>query len=456
MEWRRTETHPSLVADPILSADQAAEIAVDAYIYGYPLVLMDVTRQVATAATRAGGHKAAANQFVHRRELLDPSFTEVVSPNADTLYSTAWLDLTKGPIVLSLPEAGSRHYVMPLLDAWTNVFASLGPRTTGSGKGNFAILGPRWRGRLPMCVQPIVAPTFMVWLIGRTQTRDKEDYAAVNALQDQYKLTPMSAWGTSYVPPPFVPVVPDFDSRTPPCVQVARMDAATFFDRLNALMRCNPPAPADAEAMERFEAIGVAPDRPLGFASLDPVIAEALEQSIPVAQALISAAARRPHGRVNGWHMALHGGAYGTDYLGRAAVAHVGLGANLPADALYPRATMDSQGRPLSGLHRYMLHFPPGQRPPVNAFWSLTLYNARQAFVPNPLDRYAIGDRDPLALGDDGSLTLYIQQESPGPHKESNWLPAPPDSFNLVLRLYWPGERILDGSWEMPPLERVY
>jgi hypothetical protein len=346
---------------------------------------------------------------------------------------------------------------MPLLDAWTNVFSSVGPRTTGSGEGDFAILGPRWRGRLPMCVQPIVSPTAMVWLIGRTEIRGPEDHAAANALQNQYRLTPMSAWGTSYIPPYFVPVAPEIDRETPPAVQVARMDAATFFDRLNALMQCNPPAPDDAGALARFEAIGVAPGRPFDFASLDPVIAEALEQSVPVAQALISAAARRPHGRsVNGWQMAPHQGAYGTDYLGRAAVAHVGLGANLPADALYPRATMDAQGRPLSGLHRYVLRFPPGQLPPVNGLWSLTLYNARQAFVPNPLDRYSIGDRDPLALSDDGSLTLYIQQESPGPDKESNWLPAPPDSFNLVLRLYWPGERILDGSWEVPPLARVH
>jgi hypothetical protein len=457
MDTRKAEARGSLLEPkPLLSTDQATETAIEAYIYGYPLVLMDVTRQVMTAVSQAGEPKAPVNQFLHLRRFPDPAFTDVVSPNADTLYSTAWLDLGREPMVLSVPEVEKRYYLMPMLDAWTNVFSSPGTRTTGVGRGDFAILGPGWRGKLPAGVRGIESPTHMVWLIGRTQTNGKEDYAAVHAIQDQYRLTPLSAWGRPYAPPTRVPVLADVDVKTPPAQQVARMNAATFFARLNALMKDNPPAAADAGALERFAAVGVVPGKPVHLASLEPVVAEALEQSVLRALTKIIAEARKPHGRtINGWHVSISGGAYGRDYLLRAAVALLGLGASLPEDAIYPHATTDSQGAPLTGAHRYVIRFPAGQLPPVNAFWSLTLYNDKQAFVENPLGRYAIGDRDPLAFNDDRSLTLYIQHESPGKDKEPNWLPAPPDSFNVVMRLYWPGKSIVDGTWKIPPLERA-
>src|SRR5262245_15810024 len=197
----------------IISADEASESADEAYVFGYPLVLMDVTRQVMTAVPKAEGRKAPANQFIHMREFPDYTITDVVSPNADTLYSTAWLDLRKEPIILSVPDVGKRYYLMEMLDAWTNVFASPGARTTGNGCGDFAIVGPQWKGKLPAGVKEIKSPTNMAWVIGRTQTNGKEDYAAVRAIQDQYKLTPLGAWGKDYKPPDNAPVAPGIDAK---------------------------------------------------------------------------------------------------------------------------------------------------------------------------------------------------------------------------------------------------
>ncbi|HKQ76770.1 MAG TPA: DUF1254 domain-containing protein [Blastocatellia bacterium] len=440
----------------IVSAGEASQIAVEAYVFGYPLVLMDVTRRVMTAVPKAGASKSPINQFLHIREFPDYTMTDVVSPNADTLYSTAWLDLAKEPMILSLPDVGKRYYLMEMLDAWTNVFASPGSRTTGNGRGDFAIVGPQWKGKLPAGVKEIKSTTNMVWLLGRTQTNGKEDYAAVRAIQDQYKLIPLSAWGNDYTPPDNAPVAAGIDVKTPPVEQVAKMDAATFFARLNNLMKDNPPADVDASAVSSFAAIGVAPGTSFDLRSLDRAIARSVEGSVKTAQSKIAAEAGKPHGKkVNDWDVMTNLGRYGTDYLFRSIVALVGLGANLPEDAIYPRATEDTEGQPLNGANRYAVHFPKGQLPPVNAFWSLTMYNSKQFFAQNPINRYAIGDRDKLKFNDDGSLTIYIQHESPGEDKESNWLPAPKDSFNVFMRLYWPKKEIVDGVWKMPGVERV-
>jgi hypothetical protein len=439
----------------LVTADEAGKIAVDAYIYGYPLVLMDVTKKVATNVPKAEGEKAPVNQIAHLRAFPDYTFTDVVSPNADTLYSSAWLDLATEPMVLSVPDVGKRYYLMPLLDAWTNVFASPGTRTTGNRKADFAVVGPDWRGKLPLGIQEIKSPTNIVWLIGRTQTDGKRDYANVHVIQDNYMLTPLSAWSKLYSPPTNVPVETGIDMKTPPVDQVARMNAATFFARLNILMKDNPPAAADKNALKRFAAIGVEPGQPFDLKGQDPAVAKGLEQAVRAAQAKIVAEAGRPHGKiVNGWQVISNTGSYGTNYLWRAVVALIGLGANLPEDAVYPHATADAAGQPLTGAHRYVVRFPKGQLPPVGAFWSLTMYNDKQAFVQNPLNRYAIGDRDKLKFNDDGSLSLYIQHNSPGKEKESNWLPAPADSFNLFMRLYWPKKDVVDGAWKMPPIEQ--
>ena len=440
-----------------LSEDQAAEVAEDAYVFGYPLVLMDVTKAVSTAVPKPEGTKAPINQFAHVRAFPDATYTDIVSPNADTLYSLAWLDVAKEPMVLSVPQIGKRFYLMQIMDDWTNVFADPGTRSTGGGKGNFAIVGPEWTGKLPEGVQELRSPTNTVWIVGRTQTNGKGDYRAVHAIQDQYKLTPLSAWSIDYTPPGDVLVAKGVDVKTPAAEQVARMDAATFFARLNTVMKGNPPAAVDADAMNRFAAIGVAPGKPFDPAKLNPAVAKRIERGVSAAREKIYADAQKPLGKnVNGWSVVTEGiGRYGTDYLFRAIVALVGLGTNLPEDATYPLARVDAEGKALTGANRYLIRFAKGQLPPVGAFWSMTMYNSKQAFVDNPINRYAIGDRDKLKFADDGSLTLYVQQESPGKDKEPNWLPAPRDEFNLVMRLYWPKKEILNGTWKPPAVERV-
>ena len=436
--------------------EDALKMGAEAYVFGYPLVLMDVTRRVSTAVPKVLGQKAPVNQFAHLREFPDPTFTNVISPNADTLSSIAWLDLKREPMILSLPAVGKRYYMMSMLDAWTNVFAVSGTRTTGNSKGDFAIVGPQWTGKLPAGLKEIKSPTAMVWLIGRTQTNGRRDYAAVRAIQDKYTLTPLSAWGKGYTPPGDVAIEPGTDTKLPPKAQVARMDATTYFGRLNALMQHNPPAAADAPALARFAAIGVAPGKPFDLTSMDLAVAKGLERSVRAGQAQIVTNTKQAQGtKVNGWELFTKTGSYGTNYLWRAIVALIRLGANLPEDAIYQRATIDADGRPLTGANRYVVRFLKGQLPPVNALWSLTMYNAKQAFVQNPINRYAIGNRDKLKLDPDGSLTLHVQPDSPGKDKESNWLPAPKDTFNVVMWLYWPKQEILDGTWKIPPVERV-
>jgi hypothetical protein len=427
------------------------QTAAEVYVYAYPLVLMDVTRQVMTA-------RAPANRFSHRRVFPDHNFTGVVSPNADTLYSIAWLDLGEQPLVLSVPAMGERYYLMQMLDAWTNVFAAPGTRTTGNQPGSFAIVGPRWRGELPSGLHELRSPTDMVWLLGRIQTNGKSDFAAVNALQDQFGLVTLAAWRQqSTQPAGAVRVASQGDVRTAPVEQVAAMDAQTFFARFAELLAANPPAQADAPMVARMQRLGIAAGKPFLLDKPDALSTRSIEAGVASARQSIVAAARGadPSLSANGWMIRRNLGTYGTEYARRALVAWVGLGANPPEDAIYPMARVDADGQPLNGAHDYVLHFPAGALPPANAFWSLTMYNERQFFVENPIARYAIGDRDTLKFNADGSLDLYLRHDARDAAREPNWLPAPPGPFNVMLRIYWPKPAVLDGSWLPPPITRT-
>jgi hypothetical protein len=434
------------------SAQTAEAIATLGYVYGYPLVLMDATRA-------AWG--TPANRFDHIGTFPDPTFRQVVRPNVDTLYSSAWLDVGKEPIVLSVPDLGRRFYMMPLLDAWTNVFASPGTRTTGNGKGAFAIVGPGWRGNVPSTVEAIQSPTAMVWLIGRTYTAGKRDYDAVHAIQRQYQLTPLSAFGKNGPPvalagAPAAPPVPAAAGAEPPVQQVDRLGAEAFFARLAQLMAANPPAGDDQPLVQRLAQIGVTPGEPFDLARLPASIADAVEAGVAAGRARLHGATIAAFGKpVNGWRIPLDVGRYGTSYEQRALVAFMGLGANLPEDAVYPGTDVDAAGQPLSGEHRYLLRFPPGGLPPVKAFWSVTVYGPDQFLAANPIGRHALGDRDPMRAAPDGTLDIYIQHDDPGDERRANWLPAPAAAFSLSMRLYHPKPPVLDGSWTPPAVVRV-
>jgi hypothetical protein len=414
------------------------QTAVDTWIFGYPLVLMDFTRRAM---------KRPLNTFHHVRAFPDHTFTEVVSPNADTLYSSAWLDLRPEPVVLSIPVIRDRFWMMPALSGWTEVFTAPGSRTVGDQGADIALCPPGWGGNLPRELTRVDAPTAMAWLIGRIATAGTRDYLAVHALQDQFRLTPLSVYDEAEPPPQVVEEWPETTDTTAPVDQVARLDGATFFRRLNELLVDNPVGPADGAAMAGLVAL---------TDSTNPEVAAAIAAAPAAGQAeLRRIAAEAEAAKVNGWTFPRGLGEYGNDYHRRAFTAYARLGANLDADAVYPHTTVDSEGRALSGAHRYRVHFDSGALPPVRGFWSLTLYDDKQFFVDNPIDRYAVGDRDRLHLNPDGSLDLLVSHEAPESEPESNWLPSPTGSFNVMLRAYWPQREALDGEWVPPPLERL-
>jgi len=441
-----------------LTEGEARQLGVEAVVYGLPLVIMDITMKKTTNVTKPEGFAAPINQFVNLREFPDASFKDVVRANVDTLYSSAFLDLSKEPMVLSVPDTHGRYYLMPMLDGWTNVFASPGKRTTGTKAGNFAITGPNWTGTLPTGMRELKSPTNMVWIIGRTQTNGPKDYAAVHAIQNGYKLVPLSSFGKPYTPPHGV-VDPSVDMKTPPVEQLERMNATTFFKALAMLLKSNPPPVSEAAVLAKLAKIGVVPGEKFDLAKLDSTTAKGLEESVTVALDKLKAASKETGAPVNGWRVPpMILGNFGSDYGARAVVALIGLGANLPADAVYPSAFVDSDGKSFTGTNRYKLHFDTGQTPPVNAFWSVTMYNEQSFFVANPINRYAISSWMPLKRNNDGSIDIYIQHDSPGKEKEVNWLPAADGEFNVTMRMYWPTDKnpsILDGSWKPPSIQQV-
>lgn len=436
-----------------LSEKDAAAIAVEAYVYGYSLVTMEYTRRVMTNVSEPKGTHAPMGQFVRMRTYPDAKFRDVTAPNADTLYSTAWLDLTAEPYVLSLPHMGDRFFLMPMLDGWTNVFEVPGTRTTGNKAQSFAITGPGWTGQLPEGVKQLKAPTNMVWILGRTYcTGTPEDYKACHAVMDKYDLRPLSAVGKPFTPPA-AKVDPAVDTKTAVREQVDRLDAGAYFKLLAALMKDNPPAKEDAPMVEKLAKLGIAPGKDFDISKVDAAVAKGLAAAPRAAQAKITGHFKDGGTLANGWMFSTRAGVYGTDYLQRAFITAVGLGANRPQDAVYPTSTEDAAGAKYTGANKYVVHFDKGETPPVNAFWSITMYDAGYFFVDNPLNKYTVSPRNALKYNADGSLDLYVQHESPGKDKEANWLPAPKGEFVLMMRLYWPKEKapsIIDGTWKPP------
>jgi len=437
---------------------EGLETGVQAVVYGLPLVIMDITMKKSTNVARPVGSLAPANQFAHLREFPNASFKDVVRANVDTLYSSAFLDLSKEPVVLSVPDAHGRYYLLPMLDMWTDIFASPGKRTTGTKAGTFVVTGPGWTGTLPAGMKELKSPTNGVWVIGRTQTNGPRDYSAVHAIQDGYRLVPLSAFGKPYTPPQGT-VDPNIDMRAAPVETLQKMSSASFFDVLAKLLESNPPPASDAPILAKLATIGVVPGEKFDPSKLDPAVAKGLDGSLSVALEKLQEAAKNSGTPVNGWQIPPSIlGRFGTEYGIRAIVALVGLGANLPEDAVYPTTYVDSEGKALNGANRYTLHFERELTPPVNAFWSLTMYDAQSFFVDNEINRYAISSWMPLKRNSDGSIDLYLQHDSPGKGQEANWLPAAAGDFNVTLRMYWPKDKspsIIDGSWKPPEVTRV-
>ena len=432
-------------------------LATDAYVYGYPLVTMEMTRRVITNVAAPEGTRAPMGQIIKLREYPNASFRDVTAPNADTLYTTAFVDVGKEPWVVSIPDLKGRYALFPMLDGWTNVFQVPGKRTTGTGPQTFAITGPGWKGKLPDGVREYKSPTSIVWLLGRIYcTGTPEDYAAVHKIQDECKLVPLSSYGKSYTPPAGK-VDSSIDMKTAVREQVNRMGAKEYFTLLAQLMKDNPPAVADSPHIARFAKIGLVPGKDFDASKFDPAFEKRIPQ-VAFDRIMLQFKVGKPIKNINGFVYDDVTGIYGIDYLNRAFVTAIGLGANRIQDAVYPTSQKDAEGQEYDGKIKYVMRFPKGQLPPVKGFWSLTMYDAGYFFVANPINRYSISARENLKANPDGSVDLYIQKDSPGKDKEANWLPAPAGKFILMLRMYWPDEKtpsIINGTWKASPVKKV-
>jgi hypothetical protein len=447
---------------PVRPDSEPAQIALDAYVYGYSLITTDVTRVQMSNVDKIEGMRAPTGQFANIKRYPPADFRGVSAPNADTLYSVAWLDLAE-PQVFSHPDMGQRFYLFEMTDLWMTDFDSPGTRTAGGKAASYLITGPGWAGAVPAGMKQIKCATRYMVILGRTYADGTDqDYTAVNALQAQYKIVPLSAYGKSYAyqMPPVDPN-PGFSMTDAPQKVILDMDTSTYFNMMARLMGgAAPPAPEDAPMLARMAKIGLVPGQPFDMAKLEPAVQTALKDLGKAGLQHIEANKNSLGAIVNGWVVTKGLGVYGTDYMKRAVVAAFGWPANLPQDAVYPYTEIDREGRPLSGTNKYTLTFAKGETPPVNAFWSITMYEIDKGwwFVPNPLNKFTVSPRNDLKYNPDGSLTLYFQNESPGKDKEANWLPAPTGDFIPMLRMYWPKETdpsINNGTWKPPPVEKA-
>jgi hypothetical protein len=482
MFTRRTFAAGSLLAAPLLmrsnplsaqvsemppvARSEAEQIAIDAYIYGYSLITTEVTRVQMTNVAKPEGLRGPMGQFLNVRRYPPGDYRGVSAPNADTLYSLGWVDVGPEPIVFSHPDMGNRFYLFPMYSLWMPVFAVPGQRTAGGRAATYLLTGPGWKGKVPPGMKEIKSPTRYFVILGRTYADGTEgDFKTVNALQDRYSLVPLSAHGKPYTPPlAKVDPNPGFSMTDKPQQVIDAMDASAYFNMMTRLMgEAAPPAREDAPMVARMAKIGIVSGKPFDMSKFDPATQDALKNVPKTAWAKIAAAQTESGFSRNGWHIPRAAGAYGTDYLARALVAAFGWPANLSADAIYPYTSQDSAGRKLTGANKYALTFPKGRIPPVEGFWSITMYiiDGGWWFNPNPLNKYTVSLRDKPTFNPDGSLTLYFQNESPGKDKEANWLPAPKGDFLLMMRMYWPRPKppsILPpgkGSWEPPPVMLV-
>ena len=424
-------------------------IAIEAYIYLYPLVLMDVTRKVTTNVPAPKGIDGPLDQFASFKAYPPLDFTEVVRPNFDTLYTSLWMDLTEEPKILSLPDSKGRYYLAPALSMFTDVIAAPGWRTTGTGAGDYAYVPPGWVGSLPSGVTRIDSSTRYLWMIGRTAASGPDDYAAVHEFQNGMKLRPLSAWGKDWQAPAGS-VDPSIDTETAPAEQVENMSAKDFFAYGADLMKLHPPKDTDYSQVFRMAHIGLIPGEDFTLTGLTDGQLETARRS---GFAKIKAHSYKLGTEHDGWNLLLGTlGSYGIDYLQRASVGLFGLGCNQLADAYYP--VLAENIGPTSDS--YVLHFDKGQTPPAGDLWSITLYDDEGFSVPNPLNRGNLASHMDLETNPDGSTDLYIGSTSPGRDKESNWLPAPSDkAWNLTMRLYPPEQAAVDGTWTPPPLKKL-
>jgi hypothetical protein len=440
------------------SSNNPQDIATLAYIWGYPLV--SVVRLVDYSSSPnvpAAPGRGPINTFSSFPSFPTSNFTDIVSINVDTLYSFGLLNLKKEPVVLQVPPISGRYYTLQFIDAYSNNFLYIGSRLNDTTGGTYLITGPNWKGDVPPSMKEIKSPTNTVDIGGRIFVNGTADVPNVNAIQAKLMLTPLSAFGRNTTSPQPVTSETNASKQVPigPQPSLIPTTGIKIFDEISKDMADNPSPVADSEVLAKFATIGIGPGL-IPSDTKNDTIRAALENGIAEGEKIIDAQVQNLGMKVNGWLVNLDAGNYGTNYLLRAAVAKFGLGANSPEEAVYPSTFTDNQGQKLTGTNNYLIHFDKGQTPPVNAFWSITLYNNKSYLAENPINRYSISQHtEGLKYNADGSLDIYIQHASPGADKESNWLPSPSGEFNLVLREYNPQDAILKGEYQITPVQLI-
>jgi hypothetical protein len=451
---------PAMAADK-LSLDEAREkqayaFGVQAYIWGYPMVVMNKSMSAMTSSDhsvtpeefkKTGKIVGPVNQVSNAWQMLGPNFSAVQSVNSDTLYEIIWADSSEEPYVLHIPDTKGRYYTFQFIDAWTNNYFYASTRTMGSQDQEYAIVAPGWDGELPKGVIRVESPTPTHFIIGRIYVADEKDTAAVNELQKQVTMTPLSQYGKNYTPPK-VPVVP---------AKKYTGDLA-FFEQLGDTLVINGALSSDAGILGFFKEIGLTTDRGFDPSGLSEGEKKALARAVVDGNVMLAAKADSLGRKFNGWAYAdVLDEFYGTDYMTRAAIGYQAMFENTPIEAYYPSIYVDMKGKNLDASSgNYTMTFSKGGLPPVGAFWSTSLYYLdTRLLVKNSLNRYKISSADTLKTNADGSTTIYLQTKSPGKDKESNWLPTPNAPFYMLFRMYQPDIEALNGQYNLPGLVKA-
>ncbi len=422
---------------------QNVQRAAKLYLYGFPIVVMEQTRE-----TMLAQQDDAVNRLIHSVVFPDHRFRNTVRPNIDTLYTTAWIDLDAEPVVMSVPSIKDRYYVAPLMDMWTNVYATIGTRTHQEQAVNALIVGPDWQGEAPEGLSLIRSPTRHNWLIVRIQTNGKQDIPQVREIQSQFALQTYSQWKSATPRPSGIRSADPEKRSEDPLKAVLALSALDYSQLVARLIGREGVPESESELAQEFSELA----QSLQQSKLKRAF---YDRAFTLVQKRIRTQLDNREANENGWMVRRSGiGRYGDNYSLRAAVSMIGLAALPPEEAVYPNTERDVDGKPLNGQYRYQIRFAPGQTPPVDAFWSLSVYDENGFFVPSSINRYALGDRDDLNFEQDGSLIFLVQSNQPE-NPQANWLPSPKGRFALTMRLYQPSSRFLEGQWRVPAIERI-
>ena len=444
-----------------ISKDDSIKVALvtQAYIYGYPMMTMDYTHKISSNVVSDNGMgKGPINQWGNMHEFPKAGFTEVVRPNLDTYYSVIYADLGKGPLYLHIP-ATERYYLMPILNAHGDVIKSIGSRTTGQSEMNIALVGPKFDGDIDDDLMVIKSTTNLNWLLGRVAVKNNED-GKVEIANFQSKLIarPLSERNNENYKQPQGIINPDYLGKVP-MDEVDNKDITSYLNEVMTLMLNNPGYITDEPLLKKLKTIGFEPGGNFQLDQFNSQTQEMVKKVPAIVQGLFSKMTANPPSEnlQNGWNVITSGlGEYGTEYFLRAYVTKIGYGANQSVDAIYPNSAVDSDGNNYNGSNKYILHFEADHMPPVNGFWSLTMYDKKGFLVDNSIDRYNLGGMKDLTYNEDGSLDIYIQTEKPEKFS-SNWLPSPQagEEFELTFRMYYPKKEVLDRAYIMPGVKRL-